>query len=256
MKPTPQQLLRIFSLLMVCVCFSACAQRDNLPTTPNPPSNTALSLDEKPISELMAMVSTPKTPEALLQNIHFAYVHHLSDNEDFFTEDNLKHFFGGQQVWYKGRNPDGFLVPCPLSDDGKFEKHCPFKNIDEIEISYPKGQLRNILVTISSGLMVEHRYSRERIPANVISADFTRRKDLDQLNLNVVQGLFGKDTDKCPSRMSDLNSILYVCYFNAHRSSSIVAQASFDLESNQSLNVIGLYSTMAYYYIYLSPTNR
>ena len=51
--------------------------------------------------EIYAMVKKPTMPIELLQNIKFALDHQLLQNEDFYTDENMKSFLGGRKVFWE-----------------------------------------------------------------------------------------------------------------------------------------------------------
>jgi hypothetical protein len=55
--------------------------------------------------EIVSGITTPKSPIELLKNIQIATNLHLVSREDFYTEQNLKKFFGGENTrWRKKAN--------------------------------------------------------------------------------------------------------------------------------------------------------
>lgn len=53
---------------------------------------------EKPLAEIMASVKRPTTPEEILKNIKIAIDNDLMTRSEFYTEENVQHFFGGKKI--------------------------------------------------------------------------------------------------------------------------------------------------------------
>ncbi|MCU6432390.1 hypothetical protein LPB67_01195 [Undibacterium sp. Jales W-56] len=101
--------LRLLQLLAVFIFYASTnLQASELMAVPKiePCVRECNSITISKMKNLVASVRKPTTPLEILANVKFAFDHHLMLDENFLTESNLIHMFGGGDVKLN-RSSDG-----------------------------------------------------------------------------------------------------------------------------------------------------
>lgn len=166
-------------------------------------------------STLISRAKPPRTLLDLLYKFKLAYQYNFVYRDDFYTSDNLKLFFGGEQTWYSENENRTWDKACVPSASVALIKRCELAENKIVVIRYRSGELSSIMVRIFYSKNLDDRrhfsYSMNSIELMRVNGAIEKIKKTD------IQNIFNFDPFPCSNPWGKEEKEKSICMRKAER---------------------------------------